>query len=170
MKVCGIDPGIANTGVVAMHCEKGQFEVVHWEHIRTRSNQNVGVRLVEIHQQLEKFLKTYSPDMVCYETVFFGENISSAIPTAKVIGIVEFLCTQENHFCTSVSPSQVKQVTGLMGKVSKARMGTLATEVFALSLKASHHVVDAAFIAKVGYEQLLKRNPNFVFHEWGQQA
>ncbi|MCK4232034.1 crossover junction endodeoxyribonuclease RuvC, partial [candidate division WOR-3 bacterium] len=69
MKILGVDPGLASTGVVVI--EAGQeLELLYKEVIRTRPEQSTPARLGIIAEGLEGVIQDHHPDLLALETAF----------------------------------------------------------------------------------------------------
>ena len=118
MKILGIDPGYERLGVaiiekVAHPPAGGKESVVFSNCIRTSSKLNMQDRLFEIGQALSSVIKTYKPDAVAIEELYFAKNTKTALQVAEARGVIQYICKECGLSLFEYHPNQIKiAITG----------------------------------------------------------
>lgn len=142
MKILGIDPGTASTGYGIIKVQRGTFHLVTYGCIRTSKFLRPPERLAEIYRDLQKIFKTYRPQIVAVESVYFYKNIKTAIAVAQSRGVV-LLATQQTKIpLLELSPLQIKNSLTGYGKADKKQVQYMVKKI--LSLKTAPKPDDAA--------------------------
>lgn len=148
MKILGVDPGLASTGVVVI--ESGEdLKLLHKEVIRTRPEQSTPARLGIIAEELEGVIQDHHPDLLGLETAFVRRDTpQSGLSLGKVMGVILLTVHRKKLDLIEVTPREVKETLTGYGNASKEQMGRAVAKNLRLSepLKPSH-VTDAAAVA-----------------------
>jgi crossover junction endodeoxyribonuclease RuvC len=109
-----VDPGLASTGWGLV--ERAGNSVRHLSHgcISTKARDPQGERLFFIYREFCGILEQWGPDLAAIETLYFGRNVSSAIPVAEARGIVLLALAQSRLPVQEFRPIAVKQ--GVVGQ------------------------------------------------------
>ena len=86
MIILGLDPGLANTGWGIVEERRGDCRCRAYGCIHTTTDQELAPRLRHIVDELAEVARRYHPDAAAIESIFFGANTRSAIPTAHARG------------------------------------------------------------------------------------
>ena len=86
MIILGIDPGLAHTGWGIVEERGGDVRCRAYGCIETAAGNDLAVRLRHIADDLSAVVERYHPQEACIESVYFGVNVRSAIPTAHARG------------------------------------------------------------------------------------
>ena len=157
MRILGIDPGIANTGLAVVTLQKHTYRLHHTQLVTTSPNRPDGRRLLDISEAVKELCDTKGTDIdaVAIEKVFHGKNVTSSIRTGKVIGAVQCAAAYHEIPVIELTPQQVKCASGLSSKASKQNLIRAASRLFGTKI-ATHHEADAAFCAVAGILQARK--------------
>lgn len=139
----GIDPGIANTGYAIVSRTSRKFRVIESGCIKTKAADPTPQRLNEIFKAVSEVVYRHITDIdiIAIESVFYNKNVSSAMRTAGVIGILQLLGEQAQIRSLTVTPQQVKAAVGIP-KADKRQVQRLVHKL--TGAKASnHHTADA---------------------------
>ncbi|KKW27567.1 crossover junction endodeoxyribonuclease RuvC [Candidatus Gottesmanbacteria bacterium RIFCSPHIGHO2_01_FULL_46_14] len=79
-------------------------------------------RLATIYKELQTLLKTYKPDVVAIEELYFAVNAKTVIPVAEARGVVLLSAAQENIPVISYTPLVVKQTITGSGRADKTQV------------------------------------------------
>lgn len=116
MIALGIDPGTAICGFGFVENLRGELNPINYGVITTSPQALMQDRLLKIHSELDVLIKTFNPDIVAVEKLFFGKNSTTAITVAQARGVVLLAAAQYNKNLVEITPNEVKQsVTGLFG-------------------------------------------------------
>ena len=148
MLVLGIDPGIGTTGCAIVKEEKGKFSLIHSEAITTSPSLSLPARLLKLHQSLVSLISRYLPDVAALETLFFGNNVTTAFSVGQARGVVLLALVQNNIPIAEYNPSQVKIAITGYGNSEKGQLSRMVKQILALPKTLTpDDVADAAAIA-----------------------
>lgn len=109
MIILGLDPGLANTGWGIVEERRGDCRCRAYGCIHTTTDQELAPRLRHIVDELAEVARRYHPDAAAIESIFFGANTRSAIPTAHARGAALVACSLAGLEVGEYTPMQVKQ-------------------------------------------------------------
>lgn len=152
MKVLGIDPGLASTGVglvwgVGMRLEGFSYGCIH-----TRSNTDTGNRLASIYTRLCRLIEEERPDLMVIEDVFSLDVYPrSGITLGKVSGVVLLAGSQSRVPTVEVAVREAKQVLTGNGNADKAQLElSVRRRIGAVEPVRPSHAADALGLALIG--------------------
>jgi crossover junction endodeoxyribonuclease RuvC len=115
-RIIGIDPGLASTGWGIVDYEGGKISPVDHGSIETRADRSRGERLFFIRESLRAILDAYRPAVAAVEILFFGKNVSSAIPVAEARGVISAALAERGLPVIEFTPNAIKRgVAGIGG-------------------------------------------------------
>ncbi len=141
MKILGIDPGYAIIGYGVIDTAK-QNMVIDYGVITTPKEDSISVRLKNIESALVELFKTFQPDTVAIEELFYFKNQKTVIPVAEARGVI--LLTAQKY-CGNIyeyTPMQIKQALTGQGRAEKAQVQFMVKNI--LGLKETPKPDDAA--------------------------
>lgn len=143
MIILGIDPGIARTGYGIIDLlNNNKYRVLDFGVIETHQSLPLSKRLVQLHSELLKLIKTYSPVEIAIEELFFSKNTKTAMVVSQARGVLVLACSQKDIPAFEYTPLQVKQgITGF-GKADKDQVSKMV--MLLLQLKEKPKPDDAA--------------------------
>jgi crossover junction endodeoxyribonuclease RuvC len=113
-RIIGIDPGLASTGWGILDSVNGKIKYIDHGVIVTKADTPRADRLFFILQCIRNLLKKYKPREAAIETLYFGKNVSSAIPVAEARGVISAAIAENGVFLHEFTPNAIKQgVTGV---------------------------------------------------------
>ena len=120
IKVVGIDPGLAGTGVGVVLGEKNKVYKYSFGSISTDKEDPTCLRLNTIYTKVFDFLKSESPDLVVIEDVYSLEKYpKSGIMLGKVVGVLLVASYKAGAKIEEVSVREVKKVVSGNGNADK---------------------------------------------------
>jgi len=132
MRILGIDPGIGRCGWGVIEIRQGKFKVYDYGCIETSPQQNVQTRLQEIHEKISKIIKTYDPDILSIEELFFNTNAKTAFVVGQARGVI-LLAGAQNHLEIAIyTPLQVKMALTGYGRAEKRQVGQMVKTLLKL--------------------------------------
>lgn len=149
MKILGIDPGIANTGLAVVQFEKQKYQLLSSRLVTSSPREREPERLLNIYNHVYGLLNEFTVEIAAIEKVYHNKNVSSSISTGKAIGSAEVALGAKGVDVLLLTPQQVKLASGLGGKADKATLKTIASRIFHSPIK-NHHIADAALVALAG--------------------
>jgi crossover junction endodeoxyribonuclease RuvC len=125
MKILGIDPGIARCGWGVLEARNSKLEVKGFGCIETSPKKAVEKRLEEIYSEISKLIKTYSPDALAIEELFFNTNAKTAFVVGQARGVILLAAAQNNLKIGIYTPLQVKMALTGYGRAEKPQVGQM---------------------------------------------
>ncbi len=120
IKVVGIDPGLAGTGIGVVQGEKGKIAGYSFGSIETDKKEPTHLRLNTIYTKVLEFLKSENPDLVVIEDIYsFEKYPKSGIMLGKVVGVLLIACCRAGVKIKEVSVREVKKVVSGNGNADK---------------------------------------------------
>ncbi|WDP88957.1 MAG: crossover junction endodeoxyribonuclease RuvC [Desulfobacter sp.] len=120
MKVIGIDPGLAGTGIGLVLGNGREIAGYSFGSIATDAKDPTPARLHKIYTKTKEFLKEQSPDLVVIEDIYSLEKYpGSGIMLGKVSGILLLAAFEAGAQVREVSVREVKKVVSGSGSADK---------------------------------------------------
>jgi len=130
----GIDPGIAIVGYGIVDYKNPRFTTLAHGAVTTRAGLEVERRLEIIYDELDTLFKTYRPDAVAVEELFFNTNHTTAIPVAEARGTI-LLCARKNGVTIAeYTPLQVKSAVVGYGRADKKQVIAMTRDILGLKV------------------------------------
>ncbi len=123
MRIIGIDPGLAIVGYGVIDAQGRQVKLVDYGTVTTPAHTPMPDRLNIIYQGIYHIVKTYQPDAVAMEELFFNTNVTTAIAVGQARGVT--IMAARNAFSGGIfeyTPMQVKQALTGYGHADKAQI------------------------------------------------
>jgi crossover junction endodeoxyribonuclease RuvC len=89
-------------------------------------------RLLSLYDSLNTLMDKYKPDTVGLEKLFFGRNITNAIPVARAVGIIYLAIAQRGLHWAEYTPMQVKLAVTGTGGAEKHQVQYMVTRLLGL--------------------------------------
>lgn len=148
MVIMGIDPGTARVGWAVISVEKNVIKALSYGCITTDNKEIPGNRLQQIHAKLGSFLRTYKPDTVAIEELFFAANAKTAIPVGQARGVILLTAAEKHVNVVSYTPLTVKLAICGSGKAEKMQVQKMVTRLLHLpGIPTPDDTADALAIA-----------------------
>jgi crossover junction endodeoxyribonuclease RuvC len=123
IKVLGIDPGLANTGVGLVQGAKTEIYHYSFGTIQTVPEQSLPCRLNHIFSSIASLLASEKPDLMVVEEAFSLKVYpKSGIALGQVIGAILVAGYRADVVVASVSVREAKQVMTGSGRAGKQQM------------------------------------------------
>jgi crossover junction endodeoxyribonuclease RuvC len=143
-RIIGIDPGLASAGWGVLDCAGGKIRYVDHGSIETKAGSPQAQRLFLIMESLRAVLDAYRPTEAAVETLYFGRNVSSAIPVAEARGVIFAALAERGIEVKELRPNAIKQgVTGI-ANADKKQVQELVRIILGLQeIPKPDHAADA---------------------------
>lgn len=123
MITLGIDPGLATVGFGVVESVRGNdFNAIEYGAILTKANLSVEDRLCEIYDNVNELCRTFRPDAVSVEKLFFNTNEKTAINVAEARGVILLALKKNNIPIYEYTPLQIKQALTGYGRAEKKQI------------------------------------------------
>lgn len=152
IKIVGIDPGLAATGIGIVWGSPTSMAGYAYGTIRTPKTDSTAHRLLRIHEKFSDVLRQEAPDLMIVEDIFsLGKYPKSSILLGKVVGVVLLAGAQSGIQSLEAQVREVKQVLTGNGNASKEQVETAVRRHLNLEKPLRPlHVSDALALAIVG--------------------
>lgn len=133
MRILGIDPGIARTGWGIIDEEKGKVTVVQFGCITTSQDLGIDQRLLLLKKEMAAITKTFTPDVMSIEELFFNTNAKTALIVGQARGVILVSGAEKNLPIHVYTPLQVKMALTGYGRAEKNQVGQMVKMLLKLS-------------------------------------
>ncbi|MDR0443202.1 MAG: crossover junction endodeoxyribonuclease RuvC [Treponema sp.] len=143
-RVLGIDPGLASTGWGVLDVKDGR--ILHVDHgiIETKAEKPRPERLFFIMQSIRSIMDKYKPDEAAIETLYFGKNVSSAIPVAEARGVISAAAAERGLCLHELTPNAIKQGVVGSARADKKQVQEMVRVILSLDAPPKpDHAADA---------------------------
>lgn len=142
MRILGIDPGLATVGFSIVDSEKNKMKLVTCGVISTEAHTSLSSRLDRIYDDMLELIKTFDPDVMSVEELFFNTNITTGISVAHARGVILLAAYKSGVRVFEYTPLQVKQAVVGYGRAEKNQVIDMVRRI--LNLPAAPKPDDAA--------------------------
>lgn len=144
MRILGIDPGLASTGVGIIERHGETWRLVAARDVRTTPSAPMPARLQRIYDLVEGSIREFAPDAVSIESVFTAKNIRTAILMAHGRGAAILAASNAKIPVFEYSPAEIKSSVAGKGRASKSQVMQMVKVLLALpGLPENDHQADA---------------------------
>ncbi len=152
MKIIGIDPGLAATGVGVVRGTGLKVDGFSFGTINTSSKISLPNRLNQIYSKLLSFLKDEKPDLMVVEDVFsLAKYPKSGITLGQVTGVILLAGYQFDVPVTQIPVREAKQILTGNGNASKMQLEKTVRNLLNLTTPIRpYHASDAIGLALIG--------------------
>lgn len=140
MIVLGIDPGYAIVGYGVLDTN-GMIPKAYGV-IRTEAGIAIEDRLSEIYDNMTELLRTFKPDHIAIEKLYFNTNEKTAINVSQARGVILLACVKCGVKVYEYTPLQVKMSVVGYGRAEKQQIMDMTKRL--LRLKKIPRPDDAA--------------------------
>ena len=122
MIILGIDPGVATIGFGVIRAERGKNTLLRYGVITTPAGLPLSNRLLQISNDMEELIRTFKPDEIAVEELFFSKNITTGIAVAHGRGVILLAAEKLGVPVFEYTPMQVKQAVVGYGAAEKRQV------------------------------------------------
>lgn len=122
MRILGIDPGFAITGYSIIDYIGNRFSLITSGAVTTEAKVSFPLRLEKMYRDLDEIIKTYKPDAMSIEELFFNNNAKTAINVAQARGVILVVARMNGIPTYEYTPLQVKQAVVGYGRADKMQV------------------------------------------------
>lgn len=122
MIVLGIDPGVATIGFGVIRAERQKNTLIQYGVITTPPGIPLSNRLLQISYDMEELIRTFHPDEMAVEELFFTKNITTGIAVAHGRGVILLAAEKLGVPIFEYTPMQVKQAVVGYGGADKRQV------------------------------------------------
>ena len=132
MKILAIDPGYERVGIAILDDESGKEVLLYSDCILTARTDDFTERLHCIGVKVEDLIKTYTPDTMAIENLFFNTNQKTAMHVAEVRGALIFLAKNAHMRVVEYTPLQVKTAISGYGRGKKEHLVKILRQLISI--------------------------------------
>lgn len=122
MKILGIDPGIAIVGTGIIEKTGNSYRPLYYDSIITAAHTPLEDRIEKVYNEITELIKTYKPDAMAVEELFFNNNAKTAFAVGQARGVILLAAKQYSLPFYEYTPLQVKQALTGYGRADKKQM------------------------------------------------
>ena len=142
MIILGIDPGVATIGFGLIDAQRSRNRLLRYGVITTPAGIPLSSRLLQISNDMEELIRTFQPDEMAVEELFFSKNITTGIAVAHGRGVILLSAEKLGVPVFEYTPMQVKQAVVGYGKAEKRQVMDMTRRI--LNMKEIPRPDDAA--------------------------
>jgi crossover junction endodeoxyribonuclease RuvC len=143
-RIIGVDPGLANTGWGVIEADSRRVLYLGHGSIETVPAQPLSERLLFIHHSLKSLLERWTPVEAAIETLYFGKNITSAIPVAEARGVLCMTLAEFGLPVRELTPNAIKQAVVGSARAEKEQVQEMTRLLLGLdAIPKPNHAADA---------------------------
>ena len=145
--VCGIDPGLLNTGWGIIAISQNNLNFIASGVIVPHAKLPIEQRLREIHLELNQVISLYNPDQFAMEDIFVSKNnlTSLKLGYARASAILTIGLAQKSFF--EYAPNLVKKAVVGKGKADKIQIQYMVNQILPKAKVINEHAADALAVA-----------------------
>lgn len=126
MKVLAIDPGYGRCGVAVVEKSAGGKEtLLYSDCIETSPSSDFPARLKEVADECARLIKTYAPDCVAMEKLYFSNNQKTAMQVSEVRGALINCASGFGLTVAEYTPGEVKSAVASSGSADKKQVAAM---------------------------------------------
>lgn len=125
--ILGIDPGstIIGYGLIKVKNAYSKPEVISYGYIDLSKVCGVEKKLLQLNKDLKEIIKTFMPDYMAVESLFYFKNLKTVVPVMQSRGVILFTAAQMELKVYDYTPLQVKQTVSGYGRADKSMISKL---------------------------------------------
>lgn len=133
MRIMGIDPGTARAGWAIVDTNGSQLVTQSYGCITTTPTDTPAKRLLEIYETLQSLLRTYRPDCLAIEDLFYATNAKTVIPVGEARGVAMLAAAYYGIPVVSYTPLAIKRAVCGDGAADKKQVQRMVMRLLKLA-------------------------------------
>ncbi|MFM9141887.1 MAG: crossover junction endodeoxyribonuclease RuvC [Actinomycetota bacterium] len=133
MRVLGIDPGLTRCGIGVVERTAGGLSLVDCGVIKTDVDAPLQVRLLQLEEELNRWIKNCKPDAIAVERVFSQLNVKTAMATGQAAGVALLIAARSNLPLALHTPTEVKAAVSGSGRADKKQVARMVVKILKLN-------------------------------------
>lgn len=133
MRVLGVDPGLTRCGIgIVERSGPKTLTLIDCGVIRTDVDASLEIRLLQLNDELERWIDKYQPDVIAVERVFSQLNVRTAMATGQAAGVALLLAAKSGLPIALHTPSEVKAAVSGSGRADKKQVAAMVVKILGL--------------------------------------
>lgn len=137
MRVLGLDPGFATTGVAVVERNNSTLHHLVSGVIKTPSTVRHAARLAYLWTELTALIAEHRPEVMAIERLFFNSNVKTAMAVGQASGVALAAAAQAGLEIHEYTPPEVKQSVVGFGSASKNQVQAMVAAILSLPVPPS---------------------------------
>jgi len=133
MRIMGIDPGTASTGVGVLEQTGNHLHLLQYGVVRTQPGVPAARRLLQIYREIGALIEKYRPEVMAVEELFFNKNSRTVLAVGQARGVVMLAAARENLPVAEYTPLQVKMAVVGYGRAQKKQVQEMVRVLLGLN-------------------------------------
>ena len=133
MRVLGIDPGFATTGVAVVERRDGRLRHLLVGVLCTSPDAPHADRLASLWHDLSTVIAEHQPEVVAIERLFFNSNVKTAMAVGQASGVALAAAAQAGLAVHEYTPPEVKLAVAGVGSASKQQVQVMVAALLGLA-------------------------------------
>ncbi|MBN1274382.1 MAG: crossover junction endodeoxyribonuclease RuvC [Candidatus Aminicenantes bacterium] len=125
MIILGIDPSVQATGFGIIEFKEAKTFVLAYGVIKPRRGLPLYRKIHEIHNSVDKIITDYNPDEVAVESLFYAQNIKTALTLGQARGAALVAVAEKDRPLYEYSPLEIKKAVTGYGQAGKEQVITM---------------------------------------------
>ena len=148
MVILGIDPGVATVGFGIINDNAGIPKPIRYGVVETPAGVRLALRLTQIHDDVTELIRTFKPDVIAVEELFFNTNLKTAISVAHGRAAAILAGEECGVPMFEYTPLQVKKAIAGYGRATKKQMMNMVARLLSMeSIPRPDYAADALAVA-----------------------
>lgn len=148
MRVLGIDPGPARTGVAVVDGSPGRLTLVEAACLEPAPQTSFAARLANLQALVNDVITRWKPEVAAVELLFFSTNRKTAMRVGESRGVVLCALGQHRLDVSEYTPMQVKEAVCGYGGASKPQVARMVAQLLGVqAIPGPDDVSDACAVA-----------------------
>src|ERR1700680_1567084 len=148
MRVLGVDPGLARTGVAIVDGSPGHLVLGYASCIETVPQTSEAARLATLFDLVVDACTSLRPEIAAVEQLFFSTNRRTAMRVSEARGVVLCALAREGVMVVEYTPTQVKEAVCGYGAARKPQVARMVANLLGVAgVPGPDDVADACAVA-----------------------
>jgi crossover junction endodeoxyribonuclease RuvC len=147
IRILGIDPGLRRTGWGLIESEGNRLVHVACGSVETRERDELGARLLAIHDGLIAVIERYRPQEAAVEATFVNANAAATLKLGQARGIAMLVPAKAGLAVAEYAPNVVKKTVVGAGHGEKSQIRMMIGVLLPKADPQSEDAADALAIA-----------------------
>ncbi len=147
IRILGIDPGLRRTGWGVVELEGNRLVFIACGSVETSERDDLGVRLVVIHDGLARIVSEFGPHEAAVEATFVNKDAAATLKLGQARGIAMLIPARAGVPVAEYAPNLVKKTIVGAGHGDKAQVRMMIGVLLPKADPGSEDAADALAIA-----------------------
>ena len=143
IRILGLDPGLGRMGWGVIAVAGSRLEHVAHGVIATRAADGIGLRLLVLHQTLEKIIAEQRPTAIAVEQVFVAKDPSAALKIGHARAVALLAAAQAGIEIAEYAPNHIKKSVVGVGHAQKEQVQAMVRRLLPKSAVEQADAADA---------------------------